>query len=405
MRNVKAQISLGCIFRKGEIVDQDLVKAAEWYKRAAKEGSQVAQNCLDLLDNNSSTPSNGDAHYQLGFLREIGEGLRQDIPQAIQIYTDLAKLKNPEAVYRLAKMYEIGNQVELNFQRVLFLYEKAADLGCLNAQFRLGQLYSDKNDSVFSVENTFRYYMMAADQNHPEAKYRLAIMYLDGIGVEQDFIQAYTLFSESRDLRCEDAENIFQVPIDYRKNFDIDYKKVAQIFKLVCEYGLNSLEYNLGYHYEYESIFHYDSISYINIDDIQKAILWYEAAAPKDSPEAQYRLGCIHEMRSSSSKWFMTSHYYLKSRRNGNPDAAYKLTCTYLNKNRVSNRFQKAFGLFVEASHKGPNEAANLLFRSYKAVKNKKQLTFKEILEEIVESGNIIIQYKLGLLNIEKFKS
>jgi TPR repeat protein len=37
----------------------------------------------------------------------------------------------------------------------------------------------------------------------------------------------------------------------------------------------------------------------------------------------------------------------------------------------------------------------------YKADQNKKQLTFKEILEELVESGNIIIQYKLGLFHIE----
>jgi TPR repeat protein len=417
MRNVETQVSLGCIFRKGEIVDQDLAKATEWYKRAAKEGSQVAQNCLDLLDGNNSTPTNGEANqspdgnppkshtkrglcsrlrddvdaiidpvklnafkklasnamkkdvnamleiglsyyngnqfeedkdtafrwirkaaktgltkaqciiaeiyknddcveqdylkssiwytnaakqrdnkaqyylgqlyyhglgvrkdpleasrkytfaaekkhndtqYQLGYLREIGEGLCQDIPQAIQTYTDLAKLKNPEAVYRLAKMYEIGNQVELNFQRALFLHEKAADLGCLNAQFRLGQLYSDGSNSAFSAKNAFKYYKMAADQNHPEAKYRLAIMYLDGIGVERNFIQAYTMFSKSRDLRCEDAENIFQISIDYKKNFDIDYKKVAQMFKLVCVNNLSSLEYNLEYHYEHESIFHHN---------------------------------------------------------------------------------------------------------------------------------------------------
>jgi TPR repeat protein len=73
----------------------------------------------------------------------------------------------------------------------------------------------------------------------------------------------------------------------------------------------------------------------------------------------------------------------------------------YVNKNRISGRFQKSFGFLIEATHKGPSEAADLLFELYKANQNKKQLTFKEILEELVESGNIIIQYKLGLFHIE----
>jgi TPR repeat protein len=314
----------------------------------------------------------------------------------------LAKLKNPEAVYRLAKMYEIGNQVELNFQRALFLHEKAADLGCLNAQLRLGQLYSDRNNSIFSAESAFKYYKMAANQNNPEAKYRLAIMYLDGIGVEQDFIQAYTLFSESKDLCCEDAENIFQVPIDYRKNFDIDYKKVADMFKLVCENNLSSLEYNLGYHYEHESIFHYNTTSYINTADIQQAKRWYELAALKNNPKAQYRLGLNYETgKIPYPGWAITPYYYLNSRRNGNSDATYKLACMYVNKNRISGRFQKSFGFLIEATHKGPSEAADLLFKLYKADQKKKQFTFKEVLEELVESENIVIQYKLGLLFIE----
>jgi TPR repeat protein len=558
MRNVKAQISLGCIFRKGEIVDKDLAKATEWYKRATKEGSQVTQNCLDLLDGISTNDgttrllekespkryfkkglcsrlrddvdtitepvklnafkklaSNAmkkdgnalleiglsyydgnlfqqdkgtafrwirkaaktgltkaqciiaeiyknddcveqdylkssiwytsaanqrdskaqyhlgqlyyqglgirkdpleasrqytfaaekkhkDAQCQLGFLREKGEGLRQDIRQAIKIYTDLTKLKHLEALHRLAKMYEIGNRVELNFQRALFLYEKAADLGHLNAQFRLGKLYSDRNNSVFSAENAFKYYKMAADQNHPEAKYRLAIMYLDGIGVKQDLIQAYSLFSESRDLCFEHAENIFQVPINYRKNFDIDYKKVADMFKLVCENNLSSLEYNLGYHYEHESIFHYNTTSYINTADVKQAKEWYLSASSKNNSKAQYRLGLIYDTEKVfyPGRLIIPNHY-LDSRKNGNRDASYKLACMYVNKNRISGCFQKSFGFLVEALYKGPSEAADLLFELYKANQNKKQLTFKEILEELVESGNIIIQYKLGLFHIE----
>jgi hypothetical protein len=73
----------------------------------------------------------------------------------------------------------------------------------------------------------------------------------------------------------------------------------------------------------------------------------------------------------------------------------------YINKRHISDSFQKAFGLLMEASYKGPSEAADLLFESYKAGESKEWLTYKEILEELVKSGNTIIQYKLGLLHIE----
>jgi TPR repeat protein len=418
-RLTKAQCIIAEMYKDDDCVKQDYLKSSIWYTNAAKQRDSKARYQLgqlyyhglgvriDPLEASrqytfAAEKKHDVAQYQLGILREKGEGLRQDIPQAIQIYTDLAKLKHPEALYRLAKMYEVGNGVELNFQRALFLHETAANLGCLNAQLRLGQLYSDRNNSVFSAESAFKYYKMAADQDYPKAKYRLAIMYLDDVGVEQDFIQAYTLFSESRDLRCEDAESIFQVPIDYRKSFDIDYKKVAEMFKMVCEYGLSSLEYNLGYHYEHESIFHYNSTSYINTADIQQAKKWYESASSKNNPKAQYRLGLNYETgKIPYPGWAITPYYYLNSRKDGNPDASYKLACMYLNKNRISGRFQKSFGFLIEASHKRPSEAADLLFKLYKADQYNKQLTLKEILKELVKSGNIVIQYKLGLLHIE----
>ncbi|KAI8881116.1 HCP-like protein [Backusella circina FSU 941] len=415
---VKAQLFIAEMYKNDDYIEQDYLKSSIWYTKATKIRNNNARYQLgqmyyhglgvrkDPLEASrwytlAAEKKHGDAQCQFGFLREKGEGLRQDVLEAIQIYTDLAKEKHPEAIYRLAVMYESGNGVEPNFQQALLLYNRAAHLGCLSAQLRLGQLYSNERGQVFSFENAFKHYEMAANQNHPEAKYRLAILYLDGSGVEQDFIQAYKLFNESKMLHYEDAEDIFHVPFNNQKISDIDLEKLVNMFKLVCKYNFSPLDYNLGYHHEHEMIYQYKSSAYTIKMKLHQAKTWYETASSKNNPRAQYRLGLMYETGKGVSQDLVKAlDYYKMARVNGNTDATYKLAHMYLNGNGVSQNIQTAFDLFLEASHKEPSEAFNLLLESYEPANDEKKLDAKALLEEIAESGNIVIQYQLGFLYI-----
>ena len=45
----KAQFNLGVLYERGERVDQDLVRAADWYRRAAESGLAAAQVNIGLM--------------------------------------------------------------------------------------------------------------------------------------------------------------------------------------------------------------------------------------------------------------------------------------------------------------------------------------------------------------------
>jgi TPR repeat protein len=412
----KAQCIIAEIYKNDDCVEQDFLKSSIWYTNAAKQRDNEALYQLgqlyyqglgvrkDPLEASkwytfAADKKHSDAQCEIGFLREEGIGLRQDVLEAFNIHTTLARKNYPEAMFRLARMYEGGNGVKPDFKQALIFYLKAAYFGCRNARFRLGEMYSDGGSSLFSLENAFKYYKMAADQNDPEAKYRLAIMYLDGIGVEQDFIQAYILFSESRDLDHNIAENIFQVPIDYRKTSDIDYNKVASMFALVCKHNMCSLEYNLGYHYEHEDTYYdYNSFMYSTTASLDLSKAWYETAALKGDPKAQYRLGLMYESgRGVPQDWVQALEYCEKARNLGNTDATYKLARLYLNCNVVPQDIQGAFYLFMRASQKNPIKVPDLLLEWNDAANDETPLNLKKILKELAKSGNIVIQHMLDI--------
>jgi TPR repeat protein len=403
------------MYKNGDCIEQDYLKSGIWYSRAAKQGDSTAQYQLgqmyyqglgvrkDPLEASkwytfAAEKKHGDAQYQLGYLREKGEGLRQDVPQAIQFYKKSAMQKNPEAIYKLGIMRESGNGVRPDFKYALKFYKKAADLACLNAQLRLGHLYSDRDGSVFSVENASKYFKMAADQNHPEAKYRLAIMYLHGDGIKQDLTLAYNLFTESRKLHHKESNSLFQAPSSIIQNPDVDSEKFQDILTLACRNNFSSLEYTLGDFYEQQSI-QYKLFRYTSNRKLRLAKTWYKAAASKNNPKAQYKLGQMYEAgQGVSQDWVRAVGYYEDARKNGNTDAIYTLAQLYLTGRGVSQSFQKAFDLYTEASNKGPIDAADLLFVSYQTVNGDKHVDYKRLLEEVANSGNTVIQHQLGIL-------
>jgi TPR repeat protein len=95
------------IYKDGDGIDQGYHKSSIWYMRAAKAGDDKAQ-------------------YELG--------LRQDTDEAINLYNEAFKQKNPQAVYKLGQMYERGGRLETNAELAMKLFGIAAHLGSLDAQ-------------------------------------------------------------------------------------------------------------------------------------------------------------------------------------------------------------------------------------------------------------------------------
>jgi S1-C subfamily serine protease len=94
--DAKAQVNLGLMYDKGEVVPQDYQQAVLWYTKGAVQG-------------------NADAQANLGVMYKEGVGVPQDYQQALAWYTKAAEQGHAKAQVNLAVMYFEGQGVPQNF--------------------------------------------------------------------------------------------------------------------------------------------------------------------------------------------------------------------------------------------------------------------------------------------------
>lgn len=105
--DAQAQYRMGRIFETGDGVDENFVKAAKWYRKAAQQNIVQAQ-------------------YHLGSLYASGLGVRQSYEKAIQCFRKAAAQGYTPAKNRLGVMYERGDGVEQDFVEAYKWYTLAA---------------------------------------------------------------------------------------------------------------------------------------------------------------------------------------------------------------------------------------------------------------------------------------
>ncbi|HUA68889.1 MAG TPA: tetratricopeptide repeat protein [Candidatus Saccharimonadales bacterium] len=118
-----AQTSLGEIYEQGNGVTQDMKEAVKWFRKAAD------QNYPDAL-------------ALLGEMTQAGQGVKADPAAAAQLYTQAAEKGSVAGQYNLAYLYEQGIGVEKNEAKASKWYQLAAEGGDPLAQFDIGQRYN-----------------------------------------------------------------------------------------------------------------------------------------------------------------------------------------------------------------------------------------------------------------------
>ena len=207
-----AQVALGWMYDKGEGVEQNDIKAAEWYRRAAEQGVAVAQNNLGTMyqygrgveqnDNEAAewyrrAADQGVAVAQnnLGGMYSDGRGVEQNDNEAVKWYRLAAEQECAFAQHNLGGMYRGGRGVEQNDKEAVKWYQRAAEQGVADAQFNLGVMYGDgrgvEQDDIKAME----WYQCAAGQGLDSAQHNLGVMYTKGQGVPQNYREAYIWFS------------------------------------------------------------------------------------------------------------------------------------------------------------------------------------------------------------------
>ncbi len=114
-----AQYTLGNMYADGEGVPEDLVEAVRWYRLAAEQGGAEAQYNLGVL--------------YLGIMYEDGRGVPEDLVEAVRWFRLAAEQGGAEAQYNLGVLYATGQGVPQDNAEAVQLVavsSRARECGC-----------------------------------------------------------------------------------------------------------------------------------------------------------------------------------------------------------------------------------------------------------------------------------
>ena len=115
--------------------------------------------------------NNAKAQYKMGVFYEEGRGgLDRDIVKALEWYNKAALQKNPDALFRVGMALKNGDGNEpVDYEKMIRYFTEAAQSGLAEAQYQLGYCYENGIGVPLSIIQAKLWYGRAAKQNHRDA--------------------------------------------------------------------------------------------------------------------------------------------------------------------------------------------------------------------------------------------
>jgi len=201
--SVSSMTYIGNCFLNGEGVDQDELKAFEYFYEAAAEGNAEAQNSLGYLYlygqvvpkeelkafeyfYEAAARGNAEAQNSIANLYLRGEKVPKDEKKAFEYYQLSAAQNDSWGLFNLGISYKRGRGTEKDELEAIRCHEQAAEMGNTYAQYYLGRRFASGRGVEKNLVTAFHYFESAANAGHPDAQFELALCYMDGKGVEKD---------------------------------------------------------------------------------------------------------------------------------------------------------------------------------------------------------------------------
>lgn len=153
------------------------------------------------------------------------------------------------AQYNLGILYYTGRGVEADHEQALHWLKQAAEQGHTSAQFNVGVMYFNGQGvapawqdiwplSLFTRSRNRAeaadWYERAASSGHAEAQYYLATMYQDGLGVDEDPVQAHFWAQAARDNEYSGAAELLAT-----LEGDMSREQISEARRLYAEQRLS----------------------------------------------------------------------------------------------------------------------------------------------------------------------
>ncbi|KAG0290098.1 hypothetical protein BGZ96_006453 [Linnemannia gamsii] len=182
-----AQVDVGDMYRKGQVVAQDYQAAMDWYLKATGQKDPVGQR-------------------RIGYIYDCGLGVAQSHSTAIRWYFLAAEQGDVIAQCNIGLSYQHGQGVFQDYGKAMKWFRKAADQGHAHSQYAIGYLYEHglgvPEDDVQAV----KWYRKAAEQGHSISQFNLGVMYYYGQGIPEDKAKAMKWYRRAAEQGNEPAK-------------------------------------------------------------------------------------------------------------------------------------------------------------------------------------------------------
>ncbi len=193
--HVGAHFLLGSMYHVGEGVSQNFQKAVKLYKIAAEKGNNAAQF---FLGNMYSLGLGIQQDYVLAYTWysiSLSNGLEEAEAKLNEITPEMTSDQIAEAKVSAESMQPAEDVVFLDREEAIGHLHTAANQGNATAQTTLGIMYERGQNFSQDYNEAVKWYRLAAGQNHADAQYNLGVMYANGFGVPRDYVRAHVWVS------------------------------------------------------------------------------------------------------------------------------------------------------------------------------------------------------------------
>lgn len=351
----------------GEGVEQDIVKAAEWYR-----------NAIDCSDAGDIYYKRGRANamYNLGLLY-INSKISGSKEQAWTLIEHAANSGNYWAMQKMALRYETGDGVPIDSRKSFAWYLKSAVAGSPYARKVMEQSAKNGNvDAMVAVGDAYstvstwkdyslaeKWYKKAVSKGHTDAMVKLGNLYLRGAGigshksVKQDYSKAFDLFKKASDAGNTDGMCMLGVIYIGGYGVTVDFLLAEHFFRKAMDCGYKDAFFLLGLIFQngYHSV----------VPDFNKAINYYQEAGNHGSVDAMVTLANIYEKGKITAQDFLESvKWYEKAANHGDTTALHNLPIAQYKAGQyayINKDFEQAFPLLKVASENSVNPISDAM--------------------------------------------
>ena len=191
---------------------------------------------------------------------------------------------DPEALNSLANAYANGQGVIQNLAEAIRYYQQAAERGHAPAQFNLGMMHELGRGVPANLPNAFKFYLKAAEQGFAPAQFNVGNMYAGGLGVKQDYFEAALWFRQAAERNVPEAQYNLALAYELGRGVAKDEPSAQKWYRASAAQGYARARYNLALMLEEGRGSNADPAG---------AIEFYRAAALQNYAPAQNNLGIL----------------------------------------------------------------------------------------------------------------